>query len=72
MPTIALSTGSLYTYGLARVFDLAAEFVLFLEEGDLMPPMSGDEGEFHPRGPAAYYYAIIYIHCLRKVFNNSL
>jgi sugar phosphate isomerase/epimerase len=25
MPTIALSTGSLYTYGLARVFDLAAE-----------------------------------------------
>jgi sugar phosphate isomerase/epimerase len=25
MPTIALSTGSLYTYGIARVFDLAAE-----------------------------------------------
>jgi sugar phosphate isomerase/epimerase len=25
MPTIALSTGSLYTYGLARVFELAAE-----------------------------------------------
>ncbi|MGD8624227.1 MAG: TIM barrel protein, partial [Anaerolineae bacterium] len=25
MPTIAFSTGSLHTYGLARVFDLAAE-----------------------------------------------
>ena len=25
MPTIALSTGSLYTYGIARVFELAAE-----------------------------------------------
>ena len=25
MPTIALSTGSLYTYGIARVFDLAAK-----------------------------------------------
>jgi sugar phosphate isomerase/epimerase len=25
MPAIALSTGSLYTYGIARVFELAAE-----------------------------------------------
>ena len=25
MPTIALSTGSLHTYGLARVFELAAQ-----------------------------------------------